>query len=160
GGDADAGLVCGAHTFMMLLRGLARAFDDIGRENGRVVDDPVQRAEGRHERDIVVLDDADRLRVEHRAVLDRVDLRLRGDAHAFCAVRVRRDLHAELVRLLDGGTRLLERVLRDAWPRAAAEDAAGGEELDHGRAGMDLLANALADLVDPITDATHLDAVA
>ena len=73
-------------------------------------------------------------------MLDRVDPRLGSDAHALGAVRMRRDAYAGAMRFLDGRARLLGRVRRELGPGALAQHAAGGEQLDDGRADRDLFA--------------------
>src|SRR2546428_13532381 len=93
-------------------------------------------------------------------MLDRVDPRLGGDAHPAGAVRVRGDPEARLVRLRDRGGGLVERELRYVRWRALAEDSAGREDLDHRRAGVDLLAHGPAHLVRTIGDPADLEAMA
>src|SRR5438445_1823710 len=115
--------------------------------------------ERRHERDAAVLDERYGLLVEHRRMLERIDARLGGDAHTTCPVRVRRDAQASAMRFLDRRGRLFRGVLRDLRRRSTAEDAAGGEELDHARARMHLLAHGLADLIRTVCDPAHLETV-
>ena len=109
---------------------------------------------------VALLDESNSLLVEKRRVLDRVDPRLRCDAHPARAVRVRGNAEPGLVRFGDRGCRLLRGVLRDLRWRALAEDAARRKELDHLRAGRDLLPYRLAHLVGPVGDPPDLEAMA
>lgn len=80
---------------------------DRGRAARRRLDDAAERGERRHERDVLLLDHTDRLLVQQRRVLDRVDAGLGRDAHSLYACVVMR---AGAVGLFDGRARLLRRV--------------------------------------------------
>ena len=95
-----------------------------------------------HQRDVLV--------VGERAVLDRADALLHGEAEARAPVRVRGGVGARAIGLLDGGADLVARVGagRGHAPRRA--DAARDEDLDMVGAAPQVLARAAADLVHAV----------
>ena len=85
-------------------------------------------------------------------MLDRVDPRGDGLAGGAVAVAVRRHLLAQPVGLIDQRRHLLEGQLRRVHLVGEREHAAGGAELDHVGAVLDLEADRLAEPVRPVGD--------
>ena len=102
-----------------------------------------RRAQRRHEVDVALFEERDRLVVEQRAVFDRIDAGAQRVLDALRADRVRGDSQSVPVRLVDRGAQFVGRELRVAGNRAFGQHAAGRDQLDAIGAGPHLLAHAL-----------------
>jgi hypothetical protein len=93
---------------------------------------------GRHQIRALGLEEPDRLVVEERAVLDRIDACLQCGARALDRVAVRRDLAAERMRGVDDRAHFLRRHRPAKTAADVGQHPAGRRELDHARAQRDL----------------------
>ena len=126
---------------------------------GRVDDAIEQRQRGNEER-ALLLHFRTALLVEDEAVLDRVDTRADRRARAEQALRVRRDLAPQRVRLRHRRGDLLVAEMLVFEAVALAHRAAGGPDLDHVGAVAHGLAYGLADVVGTVDDERHRRAAA
>lgn len=95
----------------------------------------------------------DRVVVDEESVLDAVDTRCNCVAHRLGAVRVRRDLQAAPVCLVDYRAQLLIGIVLGACRSGHRHHAAGDTHLDELGAVLDLVSDGLANLVDTVGDA-------
>ena len=86
-------------------------------------------------------------------MLDAIDARLDRGPDAVVAVCVRRDLEPGAVRFVGDRPQLLVGVLLRTGRAGVRHDAARRADLDQLRAVLDLVADRLAHLADPVGDA-------
>ena len=106
-----------------------------------VVQKPVRQIQRRHQVGAVLLHLGDGGIVDVGTVFDRIHAGLRCPENALRAVRVRRDLASQAMRVGDDGFHLFQRVGRSLRIVSVRKHAAGGANLDQVGAVLDDLAD-------------------